>query len=174
MTFGGKYFAVGWCAVAKTLVHVWHLSLKLSCTQNRLQRSQYSVQPYSLYLFHIPIPDIPVDRSLADHPPLEDHNPHRSSAAFMQRSVLNSQSLTATRQTWKWEAESFGCLSSTRRGLKFNEKLNSVMRRTLRQWMKALGLCMRLLVCLLGSRAVPIWHTDLSVERSVKIWPKGA
>lgn len=28
---------------------------------------------YSVYLFSIPIPDIPADHSLADHPPFEDH-----------------------------------------------------------------------------------------------------
>lgn len=36
---------------------------------------QRSLRPYSLYLFHIPIPDIPADRSLADHRPAEAHEP---------------------------------------------------------------------------------------------------
>lgn len=46
---------------------------KLCTEQLATLTIQRSLRPYSLYLFHIPIPDIPVDRSLADHPPFEDH-----------------------------------------------------------------------------------------------------
>lgn len=52
-------------------------SLKLSPKRHSTQlvtvTIPHSLHVYSLYLFHIPIPDIPADRSLADHPLYTNH-----------------------------------------------------------------------------------------------------
>lgn len=66
-------------------------------------------------------------------------------------------------------AEHFGCLSATRQGFKFNEKINSVMRENSEAVNEGLMFVCAAPCVFIQTQTVPIWHTDLSVERSVRI-----
>lgn len=159
-------------------------SLKLSakkthCTQLLTLTIPRSFS-YSLYLFSIPIPYIPADRSLADYPPYEDHWPSQICPQFHPEKHFIHKELNSDRQhTQKGNQEklcTFICaigkcryVSTTEKEIRFNEKITGVMLRRLHteamnESPLSRGLC--IYVCattrrLFGLQLLPNWLTVL-------------